>query len=314
MGFLESAKVSAAQIAFNTVFNREFAQLSTVDQIWMKMAMSTTSSKKLEQYNWLGKNPPMREWTDERNIARLRNYEMQIRNRKWANGLEVDQDDIDDDALGMYEPAIAELATEAMFHRYDLLLQCLIGGFGTTLFGPCYDGLAFFSASHKDGDGPTQNNLTTGALTTANYRAAWQAMMSLKDENGHPMRVAPTHLVVGPALRATARDLLLAERNANGSSNTDFQTVELVVSQQLQNGIVINGSTVNAASQWFMLDLSRPVKPLIFQMRKQIQFRSVVGADSKDKFMQDKLYFGCDGRYNVGYGLWQRAYGSSYGT
>lgn len=317
MGILNEveAKISAAQIGFNTIFAREFAQLSTVDPVWQQMAMETKSIKKVEQYNWLGKNPPMREWTSERNIAKLRAYGYSIRNRKWANGIEVDQDDIDDDALGLYGPAISELATEAYYHRSDLLMQLLISGFATTNFGACYDGKAFFATDHQDSSGPSQGNKGTSALSTNTYRAAWESMLELRDENKHPMRVMPTHLVVGPKLRATARDLLLAERNANGASNTDYQTVQLVVSQQLQDGIVVDGNdtqeTVDAADMWFLLDLSRPIKPLIFQMRKEIQWRSVVGPDSADKFLTDKLYFGCDGRYNAGYGLWQRAYGAN---
>ena len=66
-------------------------------------------------------------------------------------------------------------------------------------------------------------------LTKANYQAAYKMMLELKRDGGDPWGLVPSLLVVPPSLRAKARDILVAERNSNGSSNTEFGTVDLLV-------------------------------------------------------------------------------------
>lgn len=57
-------------------------------------------------------------------------------------------------------------------------------------------------------------------LDAANLRATLTAMSSQKDNNGKPLAVKGTHLICGPALAETARDLMTKENLANGESNT----------------------------------------------------------------------------------------------
>lgn len=77
-----------------------------------------------------------------------------------------------------------------------------------------------------------------------------------------------------------------------------------------------------AGTPWFLLDVSRPLKPLIYQNRKA--FNDLVRMDRDDDdnvFMRKEYVYGIDGRANVGFGFWQMAYGSkqaltgaAYGT
>lgn len=67
------------------------------------------------------------------------------------------------------------------------------------------------------------------ALNSANFRAARQAMLSLKGDYGRPLGVTPNLLVVGPSNEGVARDLVFAEKLANGASNTDYKIVDLLV-------------------------------------------------------------------------------------
>jgi len=61
---------------------------------------------------------------------------------------------------------------------------------------------------------------------------------------------------------------------------------------------------------WFLLDLSRYIKPVILQIRRPPRF--VAQDDPKDEraFMRNKYVYGVDDRKNVGFALWQLAYGS----
>lgn len=65
-----------------------------------------------------------------------------------------------------------------------------------------------------------------------------------------------------------------------------------------------------SGAPWFLMDLSRPIKPLILQIRKRPEFVAQDRPDDENVFMRKKFRYGVDDRKNVGFGLWQLAYGS----
>lgn len=71
------------------------------------------------------------------------------------------------------------------------------------------------------------------ALTTATYEAARVALMGVKGDEGRPMGIMPTHLVVPPSLEHEALNLLNAERLANGATNVYRGTAKLIVTPWL---------------------------------------------------------------------------------
>jgi len=64
-----------------------------------------------------------------------------------------------------------------------------------------------------------------------------------------------------------------------------------------------------ASTPWYLLDLSRAIKPIILQTRQAPQFVAMDRPDDENAFMRKKYRYGVDDRKNVGYGLWQLAYG-----
>lgn len=71
-------------------------------------------------------------------------------------------------------------------------------------------------------------------------------------------------------------------------------------------------SNVQAGSgePWFLLDVSRAIKPVVFQQRKSGQFTWMTSNEDEAVFMRDEYRYGWDGVYNAGFGLWQTAFGS----
>ncbi|ARE38350.1 Phage major capsid protein [Rhodovulum sp. P5] len=61
---------------------------------------------------------------------------------------------------------------------------------------------------------------------------------------------------------------------------------------------------------WFLLDTSRPVKPLVFQTRVPYKLQTLTRDEDHNVFMRDEFLYGVRARVNAGYGLWQFAYGS----
>ena len=76
------------------------------------------------------------------------------------------------------------------------------------------------------------------------------------------------------------------------------------------NGASVSNDGGGASNPWVLMDLSRPIKPIIFQRRKNPQFVALDRPTDEEAFMRKKYLYGVDDRKNVGYGLWQLAYGS----
>lgn len=79
-----------------------------------------------------------------------------------------------------------------------------------------------------------------------------------------------------------------------------------------ENGVEQSVSNFGGGSgaPWFLLDTSRIMKPLILQKRKDYNFVNMDGEKDENVFMRKEYIYGVDARLNVGYGLWQLAYGS----
>lgn len=75
-------------------------------------------------------------------------------------------------------------------------------------------------------------------------------------------------------------------------------------------GASVANTDGGAGTPWFLLDMSKPIKPLIYQERKKPQFVSKDQLTDENVFMRKKFLYGVDYRGNVGYGLWQLAWGS----
>lgn len=71
------------------------------------------------------------------------------------------------------------------------------------------------------------------ALDAANFTAAYTAMMKVKGDGQRKLGIVPDTLLVGPDNLSAAETLLKAQQNANGSSNTNFNKVNLVVTPWL---------------------------------------------------------------------------------
>ncbi len=285
---INQATLSSIYKSFKTIFNETF---QGVKPMWDQVAMRVPSSVREETYAWLGNFPKLREWIGDRQVKNLQTHSYSIRNKDWESTVEVDRNDIADDAIGVYRPMFNEMGRSAAAHYDELVFGLLPLGFSTV----CYDGQYFFDTDHPVGGGTVSNHgggagtawylldTTRGVkpfvlqirkrpefiakdnpddenvfmrkkylygvdcrdnagfglwqpayaskqtLDAANYGSARAAMMSFKDDEGKPLGIRPSVLVVPPSLEQAGRELLLSERDANGKTNPWRNTAELLV-------------------------------------------------------------------------------------
>ena len=277
-------------VAFNTIFNKAFeGQHPTYE----KVATVVPSTSESETYAWLGDIPGMREWIGEREIQNLSGSAYVIRNKDFELTVGVDRNAVEDDKIGLYNPSIQMLGESAALHPDELVYGLLANGFTEK----CYDGKAFFATDHEVGKNAVSNKITS-KLSLESYVTARAMMRGYKNSKGRSLALVPNLLVVPPALEAKAREILVAEF-INGTKNTMQGTAELHVEPRLTSD-----------TAWFLLDTSRPIKPLIYQQRKKAKFVSKTAETDDNVFMSKKFIYGADSRGNAGFGFWQMAVGS----
>lgn len=71
-----------------------------------------------------------------------------------------------------------------------------------------------------------------------------------------------------------------------------------------------NYDATGGGALWCLMDTRRPLKPLIFQKRQDYVFQTFTSPSDVNVFKSNEYLYGVDARVNVGFGLWQLAYGS----
>lgn len=293
MGVINNAIV--LEKALRTDFVKSLEAAESPEEV-MGMILKVPSKSNKENYGWLGNVPQLTEWLDERKLNGVLDNNYEIPNKDYEATLQVDRNSIEDDQLGAIKIRISDLAIRAKQHPRKLFFETLLAGV-TNL---CYDGQAFFSASHASGKSGTQSNIVTGTGVTlaqleADFDSAVVAMASYKDDQGEPFSDGEMKLTIvcSKTLAPKFRKLLTADV-IDATSNTMKGAAEKVIS-----------STRLSGNDWYLVNTAAPMKPFIMQERKAPAFEA---QDKGEKaFMSKKLLYGVDYRVGFGYGLWQYA-------
>jgi len=105
-------------------------------------------------------------------------------------------------------------------------------------------------------------------------------------------------------------DELVFQLLAAGFTTTCFDGQYFFDSDHPVGAGVVSNTGGGAGSAWYLLDTSRPLRPIIFQKRREYALTALVDANDEGVWMRDEYRYGVDARVNVGYGFWQMAYGS----
>jgi phage major head subunit gpT-like protein len=301
---INAATLSNIFINLKTTFNKAFDSAPT---FWHKVAMLVPSTSKTNDYKWLANFPRMRKWVGEKAVKSLSAFNYTITNDDFEATVEVDRNDIEDDELGIYAPQAQGAGFSAKQLPDEIVADLVNGAF----VNKCYDGQYFIDTDHpvtdKDGAEQSVSNKGTKKLTAATQAAAIAslgaartAMKKFTDNEGRPLNITPTVLLVPPALENIAMVLCMNDRLEDGKPNPFKGCCEVVCEPRLTDD-----------NAWFLLDTTKPVKPFIYQERKKPVFVQQTDPQADDVFSRKKFKFGAEARAAGGYGFWQLAYGST---
>lgn len=293
------AALRALNTQFSGLFQRGYAAAGPMYQQLATMVPSTTKSN---TYGWMERIPRLREWIGERLVNNLAAHAYSIENKRFEDTLEVDRDDFEDDNLGVYAPLAEMLGQAAATYPDDVLISLLQNGESNA----CFDGQNFFDTDHPinkfdDASGVQSNYWASGlALTQPNFFTMRQQFQSWKGADGRSLKARLTHLVVPPALEDEARTILEAEMIAAAAgqggavSNISRNLAQLIVWDELSGD----------DTTWYGLDLSKPIKPFVWQDRRRPRFQQKMDDNDDNVFYRNKYVWGVDARGNGGYSLW----------
>lgn len=291
---ITSATIAALQTQFSMLFRQGYDESPE----WgTQVATTIPSSVKQNTYGWMARLPSMREWLGPRVIQNAFTHEYVLPNKDYELTVGVDRNDIEDDTLQVYSPIIQDMGRAARKwpdQRLKTVLQA-----GTTEV--TFDGVPFFDTAHPLDPAGVQSNLFAGsALNATNYATVREEMMSYTGEDGEPLGVMPNLLIVPPQLENQGRTILNADMIADpggiaaGVTNVLKSSASLLVVPELANEPTV----------WYLADTTRPIRPLVWQLRKAPQILAKNRPTDDNVFFDRQVIFGADSRGNAGYALW----------
>ncbi len=277
---------------FTKALDESFIEMPLYNEI-ATMFPSTTDK---ESYGWLGSNPQMSEWLDKRQIKALEPFDYSLTNKHYEGTIAVNRDTYEDDKFGFIKPRIQGLAKRAVRHYNERVVSQLDDG-GTLL---AYDGTAMFDTTRTIGDSGTISNKLSGSYSgdgaeiRAGMAAAFVAMQLFKDDNGIPMGIIPDTIVCAPAMYVPILSALLPS-----VAGTERPEAGIFPAGRIFSSPWVDSDTLD----WYVLCTKViEVKPLIFQLRKDVEFTSMDKPDDENVFHQNTFYYGVDDRFEVGFG------------
>lgn len=230
----------------------------------------STSSSVL--YAWLLKTTGWREMDPQtgRSYQDVETADFEVANVEFEDTVRMLRKDIEDDNVGVYSPLIEEMAQGWVSYKCRRILWTLIdnakcwvksSGAYTNIIADTHA----YGANNVD-------NLVTTSLAASAIQTAKTTMAGWKFPNGDPTYSRPTVLLCGETLRATAEQILerqhMVDSGTVGSvENLLYKSLKLFVRPEI-NATAGKASNVTATYYWFLLDCSRPVKPLCWQNRR----------------------------------------------
>ena len=329
MAVVTSDLVFLTQAGIKTEFNNAYIQ-ALENAAWKDVATEIPTVLPIQKYGWLGRGAVMKPYVDESDAQSIAEHDYTVADIIYKGKLDVQRKALEDEQYGLLMMRARDLGREPIRHWNQLAFLGLAAGFTTT----CYDGQYFFDTDHSEGDSGTQVNKTSNSLSDSSLEAADAAMRDYVDDKGVPLEIVPDTLVVGPALARRAWDLTQSQvvvHNAGdgtaGSGATAYTNFSnyfggryrVIVNPYLRNGTFWMADsagqpiqvTYTAKYNWFLLDTSREIKPIVIQNREDVPITLETDMDQPTAKIKELYQFTARGRYAQAYGLWQTAYGSN---
>lgn len=250
-----------------------------------------------EKENSVGELGLMEEWTGQVKYDTVRlGWEIRYIHKKYSNGFIVERELYDDDQYNVIRKRPQALA-RSVFNTRQIHAASLFNNAFSSSY-PIYDGQPLISDSHPDypGASTTQSNKLTLALTADNLEQARIAMMGFKDDRGNLIGVNPDTLIVPPALRQAALEIVQSE----GKPDTTDNNVNI---HKGQYKVIVWPFLIDSTA-WFLVDKQLASMFLQWFDRREPKL------EQENDFDTEVAKFKVVGRWSFGVSNWRFIIGS----
>ncbi|HEY8898874.1 MAG TPA: Mu-like prophage major head subunit gpT family protein [Chthoniobacterales bacterium] len=300
---ISTAALNSVKKGFQKLFDKAYQGIP--DPWFLQLAMESSSTGAEEEYHWLGAIPGMEELLGEVTLKNLVRHGWTIKNKEWHDTIPVKRVDIQRDKLGVYTPLVTTMGEAARMHPGELVAKLLSEGFASK----DYTGKNFFDTDKKAHAKAVKfTNKDTHVLAASTFETARANLKGRLNAEGRAMRLgADLVLVVPPALEAKAREILIADTipNAEGTAS------QTNVNKGTARPLVIPELASYSDTAWFLIEAGKQIKPVIVQTELQPSTNMVTNDNDSHVLLKGEYLYQAYGRYNVGYGLPEFAYGST---
>lgn len=291
-----------------TTVEAKFQNVFDTTPTWyQRLATEIPSNSKSNTYGWIMNSIGLREWVGPRISQNLQEHEYQIFNKLWEATVSLKRTDVEDDNLGVFASMVMPNLAKSTKKHPDTRLAAVIQANGT-----CFDGNAFFYASH-----PTYNTVAGGATTYSNVASAAldgdgvntvrSQMAAYVGENNLPLGVVGNLLIVPPQLERAALTVMhsatYAVPTVSGGigPTTAMATVDNVMKGWCD--VLVVPEFANAPNTWYMADTSKPILPFVYQPRIPPELVARFNPQDPAVFDLDEYKWGVRARYELGFAL-----------
>lgn len=297
MNPITQAELDALRVGFELLFAKAYGNTPTFyDQI----CTTVPSRGGRNVYGWTAKRFRLRQWIGPRMAQNVSEHEQIVENLPFEGTFEINKDKLDDDrnTIDIYSSLdLPELAEAAAKHPDTLLIDRLRSN------PTAFDGKAFFASDHPTysdvpGTPATYDNDYDLELTADNVNTIWSAMTGFTGENGLPLGVVPGLLIHAPQKKRVVSEILASTTYAQ-SSGTGAGNV--AVDNPMRGWMVplMIPELADEPDTWYMADVSKPIKPWIFQRRSEAQLTARDQLTDSKVFDEKLITYGVDYRGNV---------------
>ncbi len=305
---VNKSSVVAAATAFRARFNKGLEGGSASPYV-ARLANRIDDNADAIDHAWLAAIPGMKKLKGAAEVANLELLHWIVRNEPWHDTIEVKENDIKNDRLGLYGTRFESLGNAAARHPDELAARALLGGFAEK----DYTGKNFFDTGKKHFPSAknTFDNKLTAPLDIESFGEAVALLQTSKivfpDGSETVLGLGKQlTLIVGPSLRKTGKQILEAEMVAEDGvavTNVEKGTAKLEVWPELGTSVA-----------WFLIDEGALVKPLVYQVAEPARLNSCTNPEDSYVILNHKYIHQAYGVYNIGYALPQCIVGSTGGA
>lgn len=304
-----ASNYAAATTAFTSAFEELFNRQGT--SLYSKICAEVPVNGLTLEAPFLGDSSPVRKWVGSKRWLDSRSFRASYPVEPYEKSLRIPALQVRHDTSGAIGRRVAAWMASVVTYFdkpvFDMLLANEVG----------FDDLPVVSTAHPFAPGGgTQSNKSSNALSHSEYRAALKTMGGWLQENGEPLDMAGTILLVGNDQEDIALEVAGVDKPVNVTDAGALDGSANVVGVTSIKNVFVGRTTVIVSprittGKWAVIDGRNPmIRPVVLGVARKPEAIVMDRPDSPARFERDDWEGSIEADLAIGPGLWPSIFGN----